>query len=73
MFQEPKISLPSFYGMASMDDYLNSEMKFEWIFECHHVDHERRVVLAVEDGCCPFKIVFDEDFYVHFMYTFTLL
>ena len=21
----------------------------------------------VEDGCCPFKIVFDEDFYVHFM------
>jgi len=22
---------------------------------------------AVEDGCCPFKIVFDEDFYVHFM------
>ena len=24
-------------------------------------------VLSVEDGCCPFKIVFDEDFYVHFM------
>jgi len=22
---------------------------------------------VVEDGCCPFKIVFDEDFYVHFM------
>ena len=22
---------------------------------------------CVEDGCCPFKIVFDEDFYVHFM------
>jgi len=21
----------------------------------------------VEDGCCPFKIVFDEDFYVHFI------
>ena len=22
---------------------------------------------SVEDGCCPFKIVFDEDFYVHFI------
>ena len=21
----------------------------------------------VEDGCCPFKIVFDEDFYVYFI------
>ena len=37
--------------------------------------------LIVEDGCCPFKIVFDEDlyvvfdedFYVHFMCIFALL
>jgi len=35
-----------------------------------------RKAVSVEDGCCPFKIVFDEDlyvvfdedFYVHFMY-----
>ena len=27
----------------------------------------------VGDGCCPFKIVFDEDFYVHFMCIFALL
>ena len=26
----------------------------------------------VEDGCCPFKIVFDEDFYVHFMCIFAI-
>ena len=24
-------------------------------------------VKSVEDGCYPFKIVFDEDFYVHFI------
>ena len=38
-------------------------------------------VKIVEDGCCPFKIVFDEDlyvvfdedFYVHFMCIFALL
>jgi len=24
-------------------------------------------VITVEDGCCPFKIVFDEDLYVHFI------
>jgi len=29
--------------------------------------------IYVEDGCCPFKIVFDEDFYVHFMCIFVLL
>ena len=26
----------------------------------------------VEDGYCPFKIVFDEDFYVHFMCIFAI-
>ena len=28
--------------------------------------YERKVD-TVEDGCCPFKIVFDEDFNVHFI------
>jgi len=26
-----------------------------------------KFVTSVEDGCCPFKIVFDEDFYVLFI------
>jgi len=28
---------------------------------------EAWIIFSVEDGCCPFKIVFDEDFYVHFI------
>jgi len=46
----------------------------------HFVSNNAKVVeksiICVEDGCCPFKVVFDEDlyvvfdevFYVHFMY-----
>jgi len=32
--------------MTSVDEYLNWEMNVEQIFECHHVDYERRVVLT---------------------------
>jgi len=31
------------------------------------------IVMAVEDGCCPFKIVFDEDLYVVFDEDFYVL
>ena len=32
-----------------------------------------RIEQAVEDGCCPFKIVFDEDLYVVFDEDFYVL
>jgi len=36
---------PPFYGTTGVDDYLSWEMKVKYMFECHQVDHERRVTL----------------------------
>ena len=59
----------------------NNELSSRYKEDLNHGRVHACGVYSVEDGCCSFKIVFDEglyvvfdeDFYVHFMCLFALL
>jgi len=43
---EPKVDFPLFTKKDNVEKYLDYEIKVEQIFECHKINHERRVSLA---------------------------
>ena len=41
-----KVKLPKFQGLSNPESYLEWEMKVDQVFNCHHLDEERKVNLA---------------------------